>query len=117
MTTLEIKDLLVKIDDLKIEKFGLKKESRIFLDKLLLNSKYLQEFFEFESDEDALKFINTIYLDLIEIRNKINEIKEMARDSREFEILFIKYFGHNLENLEQEKRNKLKEFIEKEYNN
>ncbi len=52
---------------------------------------------------------------MIEIKNKINEIKETARDNIEFEILFIKYFGHNLENLEQEKKNKLKEFIENKF--
>ena len=116
--TQEIQELLNKIyNDFSIEKFGLKKESRIFLDKILLNNKYLQDFFEFESDENIFEFINIIYLDLIEIKNKINEIKEIARNSKEFEILFIKYFGHNLENLEQEKKDKLKEFIEKEYNN
>ena len=116
--TQEIQELLNKIyNDFSIEKFGLKKESRIFLDKLLLNNEHLKKFFELESDEYVFKFINIIYLDLIEIRSKINGIKKVAKNSREFEILFIKYFGHNLENLEQEKKEKLKEFIEKEYNN
>jgi len=116
--TQEIQDLLNKIyNDFNIEKFGLKKESRIFLDKIFLNNNYINKFFESESDEDVFEFINMIYLDLVEIKSKINGIKEIARNSREFEILFIKYFGHNLENLEQEKKNKLKEFIEKEYNN
>ncbi len=116
--TQEIQELLNEIyNEFDIEKFGLKKESRIFLDRLLLNNEYLKEFFELESDEYIFKFINIIYLDLVEIKNKINEIKEVAKNSREFEILFIKYFGHNLKNLEQEKKSKLKEFIEKEYNN
>ena len=113
----EINETLNKIhNDFNIEKFGLNENIRVFLDKLCLDNNYLKYFFEDETNEEIFQFINIIYLDLIEIKNKIKEIKEIAKNSRDFEILFIKYFGHNLENLEQEKKIKLKEFIEKEYN-
>lgn len=115
----KIKEILNNIDNIKIGKFNLKKESRIFLKKLLLNENFLKNFISKNGEDLVLKFLNYIYNLLIDTEENIKNIKNYSNTTEcDSEVIKIinEYFNEDLNILEEKKENVLSEFIEKEMN-
>lgn len=115
----KIYDLLMKIDDFKIEKFGLYKENRILLKRLLLDENFLNKFIEKIGFDGTINFLIDIYNSLLLISNSINDIKLNSKSNEKLKEIIESSFGDDLEKIEHERESVLDGFIKKEieYNN
>jgi len=110
----EIKDLLVKIDNLNIEKFRLDKDSRIFLKKLLFDEIFLNNVIEKVGGNDLFfKLLESIYEDFLNIKDNFDNIKEISNSSNcdEFINIIDKYIFKDIEKIETDKDTVLNKLI------
>ena len=110
----KIYDLLKKIDDFKIEKFGLDKENRILLKRLLLDESFLNKFIEKISFDGVVNFLTNIYNALLSISTSINDIKLNSKSDEKLKEIIESSFGDDLERIEHERESALDGFIKKE---
>ncbi len=110
----KIYDLLRKIDDFKIEKFGLDKENRILLKRLLLDEDFLNNFINKIGFDNVINFLTNINNSLTLISNSINDIKLNSRSNDKMKEIVDSSFGDDLEKIEYERENVLNGFIKKE---
>lgn len=113
----KIYDLLKKIDDFKIEKFGLDKENRILLKRLLLDENFLNEFIKKISYDKVTDFLNNVYNSLFSISSSINDIKLNSKSDDKLKEIIESSFGDDLERIEHEREAALNGFIKKEIEN
>lgn len=109
-----IYDLLKKIDEFKIEKFGLSKENRILLKKMLINEDFLNEFIKKVGNDGVVNFLNNIYNSLKFIGDSIINIKVNSESSEEIKDIINSTFGDDLEKIEQDREDVLNSFVKKE---
>jgi len=108
----KIYDLLKKIDDFTIAKFGLEKDQRIFLKKLLLDEKFLNLIIEKNGGNDNFsKSLEEVYSILNSVNNDVNKIKEISGNNEELRNITNQYFGKELEEIEEKKDDLLDEII------
>lgn len=110
----KIYDLLKKIDDFKIEKFGLDKENRILLKRLLLDENFLNEFIKKISFDGVVDFLTNIYNALFSISASINDIKLNSKSDERLKEIIESSFDDDLEKIEHERESALNGFIKKE---
>lgn len=112
----KIYDLLKKIDDIKIAKFGLSKENRIFLKKLLINQYYLDDFIRSYGIDGAVSFLNGIFEDLTTISNTINNLKQksLAENDEDIKKSIDVLFSDETNDLEKEREEKIELFLKQE---
>jgi len=110
----KIYDLLKKIDDFKIEKFGLDKENRILLKRLLLDEDFLNEFIKKISFDGVVDFLTNIYNALFSISTSINDIKLNSKSDEKLKEIIESSFDDDLERIEHERESALDGFIKKE---
>ena len=112
----KIYDLLKKIDDIKIAKFGLSKENRIFLKKLLINQYYLDDFVRSYGVDGAVSFLNGIFEDLTTISNTINNLKQksLAENDEDIKKSIDVLFSDETNDLEKEREEKIELFLKQE---
>lgn len=108
----KIYDLLKKIDGFTIAKFGLEKDQRVFLKKLLLDEKFLDLTVEKNSGNDNFyKLLEEVYFMLNNVNNDINKIKEISEKNEELKNVTDQYFGKELEEIEEKRDDLLDKFI------
>lgn len=108
----KIYDLLKKIDGFTIAKFGLEKDQRVFLKKLLLDENFLNLIIEKNGGNDNFyKSLEDIYNILNNVNNDINKIKEISENNEELKKITDRYFGEELKEIEKKRDDLLDKFI------
>lgn len=110
----KIYDLLKKIDDIGVIKFGLEKNNRIYLKKLLLDEDFLNENIQKNGGIDVFfNILNNVYQDIFNAKNDLENIKKIS-DSPEFKTFINQYFGKELEDFEKSRESVVTSFVKKE---
>lgn len=111
----KIKLVLKEIDNLKIEKFELSREGRIFLKRLLVDEEFL--IIEINKTEENLflEKIENIYQKLLNIKNNFDGIKSIAdnSNSKDLENIVDKYIFKDLNEIEKEKDDLINKLLTK----
>ncbi len=110
----KIYNLLKKIDDIGVIKFGLEKNNRIYLKKLLLDEDFLNENIQKNGGIDVFfNILNNVYQDIFNAKNDLENIKKIS-DSPEFKTFINQYFGKELEDFEKSRESVVTSFVKKE---
>lgn len=113
----KIYDLLKKIDEVGIIKFGLEKDHRIYLKRLLLDEDFLNENIKNNGGIDLFfEKLNAVYSDLNAAKDDLDKIKKIS-DNPEFKEIIDQYFGKELENIENARENVIAGFVKKNIEN
>lgn len=108
----EIYSVLKKIDSLIVEKFGLSKEVRIFLKKLLLDNNFLDLEIQKQGGVDNFCLIlNDIYSKLLIINTKLEKIKDFSINNDSIKEILEKYFGEEFKEMEKRKENAINDYV------
>lgn len=110
----KIYDLLKKIDDFKIEKFGLSKDNRILLKKLLISDSFSNDFVLKLGSEKVIDFLQGVYNSLASIKDSIIDLKSKSQEIDEVKQVISSNFGDDLESVERDRELALETFIRQE---
>jgi len=95
----EILDILKRISKFKIAKFTLSLNNRIFIEKLNIDSDYLNKTIEEKGEGVVLEFFKFILVDLEFIEENVDNIKEENNTNQKIE----EYFNKDLLEIEKQK--------------
>lgn len=113
----KVYDLLRKINDLKIEKFGVQRENRMFLKRLLLDDEFLDEFIQKSGGEEVvIQFLDEIYNNLKNIGDNLNELVEMCDKKDELKEILGSDIRSGIKEVEEKKDVLLDRLIKTEIN-
>ena len=109
-----IYDILNKIDSLKIEKFGLSKDNRIYLKKLLIDEDFLNEQIKKYGNVDSFYLIlSKIYELFTDLGNDFSKLSKKSENSNEVSDINKKLIKE-IELIEDQKERVLNEYVSKE---
>ncbi len=113
----KVYDLLRKINDLKIEKFGVQRENRMFLKRLLLDDEFLDDFIQKSGGEEVvIQFLDEVYNNLKNIGDNLNELVEMCDKKDELKEILGSDIRSGIQEVEEKKDVLLDKLIKTEIN-
>ncbi len=113
----KVYDLLRKINDLKIEKFGVQRENRMFLKRLLLDDEFLDDFIQKSGGEEVvIQFLDEVYNNLKNIGDNLNELVEMCDKKDELKEILGSDIRSGIKEVEEKKDVLLDRLIKTEIN-
>jgi len=109
----EILDILKRISEFELAKFTLSLNNRVFIEKLNIDSNYLNKIVEEKGEESILSFLRFILIDLEFIEEDINNIKEENTANQKI----AEYFNDHLLEIEKQKNVLIIDKIKKDNDN
>ncbi|MCR4734845.1 MAG: hypothetical protein K5829_07580 [Treponema sp.] len=104
-----IDDLLSKIDVMKIEKYGLSDDNRLFLKKLCVDNDFLNQFIEQSSEEEVFVFLKNLYDSFMKIGNNLEELVDLCDKHDELKDTFNRDILNSAVDAESAKDNELED--------
>lgn len=86
----QIYELLKKIDDMKVAKFGVDETNRVFLKRLYLDESYRNEMIDKSGEEEFYAFLQQLYEQFCNIAQNLNELVDMCEETEELRDVFGK---------------------------
>lgn len=101
----DIQLLIENIKSFKLEKFGLTKNNRIYIEKICNSKEFLENIINSSNIDNLYNFLSIVFIDLQTIHNKLEKIIDIDNEK-------IKNLIKELENKEIEKEEILNKYIQ-----
>ncbi|MCR4938722.1 MAG: hypothetical protein K5930_01275 [Treponemataceae bacterium] len=110
----KIYELLKKINDMNIEKFGIAEENIAFLKIMYTDEAYLNSVIEQTSEEETLNMVESVYKNLCDVGKALWELADMCEDQEELKDVFNKDILTSYVETEEKKDKQIEEELQDE---